>query len=65
MVVFKNKVYKCYFNFSRNIPNNLKNTKYHKYILNINRKYCKCKYCVNIFMIKENKYIESLKISPI
>lgn len=65
MVVLKNKVYKCYFKFSRNIPNNIKKTKYYKYILDINRKYCKCKYCVNIFNIKEDKYLESLKIGPI
>lgn len=64
MVVLKNTIFKCYFKFLRNIPKRLKNTKYHKYLLYTNKRYCKCKYCINIF-VKESYYLEKLKISPI
>lgn len=65
MVALKIKVLKCYFIFLRNMPRTLKNTRYHKDLLYINRKYCRCKYCVSIFAIKENNYLEKFKISPI
>lgn len=65
IVVLKNKICKCYFRFLRNMPKDLKNTNYHRYLLYINKKCCRCRYCINIFTIKESYYLEKLKISPI
>jgi hypothetical protein len=65
MTVLKNTVFKCYFKVLRNMPRELKNTKYHKNLSYTNRRYCRCKYCINIFNVKENYYLEKFKITPI
>lgn len=64
MVVLKNNIYNCYFKYLKSIPKNLRNIRYFNYQLYISKKYCKCKYCNNILIMKRNSYLEKFKLIP-